>query len=376
MNVAEKCYREILSIQPDNRAIQFLLSQVAPRNANREISSEFTLLQNVFQNFQSHYSAVLPYNLNWMIRNTTAVDDFLSVNPIAVYDVGARGGDLGEIVGLMKHISYIGFDADSAECDRINAAPPVGFQQFAIYPYFLGADAEWIDFHLYHAHACSSSYEPGKGYKRKFSPGLDIDKSFKVKSEMLDAVVIKHALPDPDLLKIDTQGSELNILLGGSNTLKNCLLVELEVEFIPMYEGQPLFHEIDKHMHENGFELLYLNRVFQNRYRYPGESRGQLVFGDALYARTEDLSAFSIERLAKFAILLCNYGHLDMAFDLYLDFPQIDVVCPGLKSFFKNQKEDSERLSDMNLDKQICWLLHQRRTNQFAIDSDRSWPIR
>nr|WP_244567251.1 FkbM family methyltransferase [Escherichia coli] len=50
------------------------------------------------------------------------------------------------------------------------------------------------------------------------------------------------------MLKIDTQGSELNILVGGEQVLNNTLCIQLEVSFIPLYEGQPSFGEIDVYL--------------------------------------------------------------------------------------------------------------------------------
>ncbi|EEU9512535.1 FkbM family methyltransferase, partial [Escherichia coli] len=50
-------------------------------------------------------------------------------------------------------------------------------------------------------------------------------------------------IKEVDLLKIDTQGSELNILVGGEQVLNNTLCIQLEVSFIPLYEGQPSFGE-------------------------------------------------------------------------------------------------------------------------------------
>nr|WP_249593332.1 FkbM family methyltransferase [Escherichia coli] len=55
------------------------------------------------------------------------------------------------------------------------------------------------------------------------------------------------------MLKIDTQGSELNILVGGEQVLNNTLCIQLEVSFIPLYEGQPSFGEIDVYLRKHGF---------------------------------------------------------------------------------------------------------------------------
>ncbi len=194
----------------------------------------------------------------------------------------------------------------------------------------------------------------------------------------LDDAVAKDQLRAPDFLKLDTQGSELDILRGSSRTLEETSLVEVEVEFCPMYEGQPLFADVDALLRADGFELLYLNRAFlQRKGFYKGLSRGQPVFGDALYGRSPaGLGGFSPERIAKYIILLCHYGHLDLAYQIYSEHPEVREVCPALPSCFPKAPSLVRRGIVSQLDKLTCLLLRVRRTNHLLCDSDRSWPIR
>src|SRR4029078_7492374 len=90
-------------------------------------------------------------------------------------------------------------------------------------------------------------------------------------------------ITDVDVLKLDTQGTEFEILASSSRVLEHVLLVETEVEFVELYKGQKLAFDFEKAMHEKGFEILYLNRVFLNRRAYEGPSRGQQIFGDILF---------------------------------------------------------------------------------------------
>ena len=48
----------------------------------------------------------------------------------------------------------------------------------------------------------------------------------------------------PDFIKLDTQGSELEILKGSKKNLNECIGLEVEVEFQKMYENQNLFNEV------------------------------------------------------------------------------------------------------------------------------------
>ena len=328
-----------------------------------------------FLKYSSHYAAVLPYNLNWKI-DPAPLQSFLSKNPITVFDIGARGNDLGEIDSLKKYMNYICFDADEEECARLNKQPKNEFNGFSVLPYFLGEDSKEIDFHIYKMPAESSSYRPNLQFKKLYSPTLEIDRTVKIKSQTLDSIVVQQNLDEPDFIKIDTQGSELSILKNSLSTLSNTFLIEIEVEFAKIYDGQPLFHEVDMFMSAQGYQLLYLNRVFQSRQEYVGESRGIVTFGDALYGKTSDLQNFLPEKLAKYIILLINYGHLDIAYAIWKENSEVRDVAPAISQFFKPRYPMETQLEIANMDKFICWLLTKRRTNQLLLDSDRSWPFR
>lgn len=57
-----------------------------------------------------------------------------------------------------------------------------------------------------------------------------------------------------DLIKIDTQGSEIDILRGGINLIKKASFIILEIPFLGEYnKGAPQFHEHIEFMHNQGF---------------------------------------------------------------------------------------------------------------------------
>jgi FkbM family methyltransferase len=64
-----------------------------------------------------------------------------------------------------------------------------------------------------------------------------------------------------DLIKIDTQGSELDILAGGSKIAKKAKGIILEVSFIKYNHGSPLYSDVVKFMDDFGFiEREYLDQ--------------------------------------------------------------------------------------------------------------------
>jgi len=77
----------------------------------------------------------------------------------------------------------------------------------------------------------------------------------------LDEFVVENKIPLPDFLKIDTQGSELAILKGGSNCLSCAALVVLEVPVIPYNQGTPLLHEYISFMMEKSFVPVAVTEI-------------------------------------------------------------------------------------------------------------------
>src|SRR5579883_2751875 len=56
-----------------------------------------------------------------------------------------------------------------------------------------------------------------------------------------------------DFLKMDVQGSERDVLSHGRERLKDTVVVQTEVCFVPLYQNQPVFGEIDLMLRREGF---------------------------------------------------------------------------------------------------------------------------
>lgn len=75
----------------------------------------------------------------------------------------------------------------------------------------------------------------------------------EVETLMLDQVVWGDDLRGDILIKLDTQGSELDILKGGMNVLSKAKAVITEVSFVEYNKGAPTYLEVDQFMLANGF---------------------------------------------------------------------------------------------------------------------------
>jgi FkbM family methyltransferase len=60
-------------------------------------------------------------------------------------------------------------------------------------------------------------------------------------------------------IKIDTQGSEASVLSGGQETFKRAEAIEIELSYLALYEGQALAWEVEKILHDLGFNVFALS---------------------------------------------------------------------------------------------------------------------
>lgn len=71
----------------------------------------------------------------------------------------------------------------------------------------------------------------------------------------LDQTIINTPFAQPDFIKIDTQGYELEILKGAEKTMQHAQFILLEVSLIDIYKSCPLVAEVMVFMQAKGFVL-------------------------------------------------------------------------------------------------------------------------
>jgi len=77
----------------------------------------------------------------------------------------------------------------------------------------------------------------------------------KLKTKKLSTLQKENNIPYPDLIKIDTQGSELDILQDCADILDHCKLIHCEIpaQGVEPYIGTPSYEEYMDFFHQNGF---------------------------------------------------------------------------------------------------------------------------
>lgn len=109
----------------------------------------------------------------------------------------------------------------------------------------------------------------------------------KYSTVTLDAVQRLKKLPYPDLIKIDVQGSELDVLKGAQECLSKCNHVILELQKIEYNKGAPLREEVIEWMENQGFESqgMFNNQGPDGDFYFIRKSRPALQKLDAIYVK-------------------------------------------------------------------------------------------
>ena len=212
-------------------------------------------------------------------------------DPLVVVDVGARKGFEKHWNHYGDQINLIGFEPNKEsykECveEKSNT-------QTTYYPYALDISAGERDLYVTANISGCSLLKPNKNTIEKFGmeDHLTIMSIDKVQTIDLDTFTEQNNIENIDFIKLDTEGTELNILKGSKNILKKSVLgLSIEVKFIKVNDDQPLFFEIDKYLRSLGFELydLDINRSTRKTlapYASVNLDIGQVLLAQALYLR-------------------------------------------------------------------------------------------
>ncbi len=103
----------------------------------------------------------------------------------------------------------------------------------------------------------SSSFRPMLDSHRAAAPHVDYVAQETVTVARLDDVADEHLTSARHpFLKVDTQGFEREVLAGGPDLIRRCVGLQLELSFIPLYDGGMLVDEAIAWAYQQGFHLV------------------------------------------------------------------------------------------------------------------------
>jgi len=270
----------------------------------------------------------------------------LKNNPLVIVDVGASGGMHERWRKLGSNVKAILFEPDPNEFKKLVETQS---KNSVVINSALAEGSETVKFHLCKKQEVSSTYIPNKFVLDKYedSDRFDIEKTITLEADSMNNLLLNENISEIDFMKIDTQGSELDIIKGASNFYENLVGLEVEVEFLELYQGQPLFSEVNSFIESKGFTLIDLKRYFWKRSaKKYSSNKGQLIFADALYLKEPEdiiaLDGLNEEKIVRTTFIYLAYGYDDFAttlLDLSLKANLLSQeLKEGLESYIKQHK--------------------------------------
>jgi len=189
---------------------------------------------------RNHYDAP---SMEWSFRNMRR----LGFDPKFIVDVGAFNGEW-TAMALAEFPEAIVLMLEAQENKRqimeslTNAGRGRIYHRIAA----MGAkDGEKVVFHEYeHAPTASSMLRDHAS-----APARNVETSLRT----LDSILAADNFPQPDLIKLDVQGYELEVLKGAESALAGVEALLMEVSIVELYQNNPVLHHVTSFMAERGF---------------------------------------------------------------------------------------------------------------------------
>lgn len=208
-------------------------------------------------------------------------------------------------------------------------------------PHAVG-DGRLRTLHICKAAGMTSLLKPNQQALRhfdRFSEYAEIIEARSVQTVRLDDVPETEGM---HYLKMDIQGAELLVLQNATARLKSAVMLHIEVLFVPLYEEQPLFRDVEAYLNSQGFRLYNLVAPHSRAYvapemfldkhgarqrnfvsaffpSQPGQvGFSQMLWADAIFVKDLfDLKAFSNDQLVTLAHIQHDcYQNYDVALKL------------------------------------------------------------
>jgi FkbM family methyltransferase len=196
---------------------------------------------------------------------------------LSVFDVGAFVGDItATYAKIFPQATIYCFEPYPDSFNKLNAmAESSSIKPFQI---ALSDKNSQVNLQINTDLSCNSIFTRPTTGAKYYSKKSRYVSQIEVETQTLDTFCNTKGIADIDILKLDVEGSELNVLKEALGKLsdKRIKLIFVEVMFVAHYEGGCLFHEV------SDFLIRYDYKLF-NLYNLKRARNGQIRWGNAIF---------------------------------------------------------------------------------------------
>ena len=173
---------------------------------------------------------------------------------------------------ILANLKYFCFEPFSESCDYLKKRF-INDSNINIVETALGSKDETKPLYVSNFSNLNSLHRPNE-----HAWGFADKKYVDVKTITLDQFCYENDIKHIDILKLDVQGSELDVLMGSKIILEkgNISLIYVEWQVVPLYENHHKYYKIAEFL--AGFEYEFFNLYNINEAR-----SGQIRWADAIY---------------------------------------------------------------------------------------------
>jgi|WetSurMetagenome_2_1015567.scaffolds.fasta_scaffold107353_2 FkbM family methyltransferase len=257
------------------------------------------------------------------------LEDIVARANLKLVDIGARGGSQAPLRLLAPYAHYYACEPNHEEALALPAKLKADalWRGITIIPSAISKNEGTATLNITRQPGLSSLLVPDYSAVRKFhiDGHFDIQSTSTVTTIPLDGAAKQYTFTDACFLKIDTQGSELNILKSGEKLLTESIIgIHIEVFFRPFYVGQPYFADIDSYLREFGFLLSDIEVKTKRRTGFNKQvaSRPQPVWANALFIKEPEIAVSgaadeqAVLKVSQLFSLSLAYEQFDLALEL------------------------------------------------------------
>lgn len=205
-----------------------------------------------------------------ILKKKKNFDDIYKIkikNKPIIFDVGANNGQtIKRFLSIFSKPIIHSFEPISNCCfliSKLYKSNNIFINNFA-----LGKKLSKKIFYINKSDVTSSFFKIKEKFKSKKL--LQPKKIFKTNIETLDNYIKFNNIKKIDILKIDTQGYELEVLKGANKAFKNKIIrfIELEIIINSYYKNNCKLYEIDYLMSKKKFDLYYIDEFnYDKKYK-------------------------------------------------------------------------------------------------------------
>jgi FkbM family methyltransferase len=192
------------------------------------------------------------FNYGYLSRVADELETLSNYKPKNIFEIGANYGQDADFLktrfGLKNRDIFI-FEPHPEIIQKAKE-----LHDFNCFPYAISDKNEKIIFHAINLKYNNSGVSSLKSHKIN---DKNIFTDIEVESIRMDKFIQHNNIKEIDFLKVDVEGLSWEVLTGFGQDLKKVKAIQIESEYLPLWDGQKMWEDTYNILSNNGFQLIH-----------------------------------------------------------------------------------------------------------------------